>query len=514
MCVRTPPLFLILLLGAASVLWADSRQALQNAASLVQQGKLEEADKQARLALSDPETRPAAYSVLGMIRFQQKRLSESAGFLEQAIRLEHHLLGAHLTLAEVYTLQGKPDLAFKMFSRVLTLDPSNVTARLALARSEAEQGNYRHSLEFAKPVLPALRQSPDGLLVLGTDYVNLGDHAGATGVANDWIRMENIAPEWSIRFALLLAKGGIVPEAIEVLENAKRTQPVTYDLAFNLAGMYLLKNDIAHALENYDLAITRNPVSVAVFRQAASVAEGHNELERALSYLMQAKKLEPENPEILFDFGRVCLKMDLLDDAEPALAKAAGLRPDDPSYQYILASAKVGKKQFEAAQSILEGLIAKQPQDAHLHYALGSVLYLEGHLDEAATHLSQSVRLQPDQQAAYYYSALVARDQGREEEAIQLLEDLLRRYPGHALSCEVLGGLLMSAHRYSEAQERLQKAVSLNPQSVKANYQLGLLLARMGDKDEADKHLRMAQSLRAADEDNSRLQLRLLDPDR
>jgi len=39
-------------------------------------------------------------------------------------------------------------------------------------------------------------------------------------------------------------------------------------------------------------------------------------------------KIEPENPEILLGFGRVCLKMDLLDDAEPALAKAARLRPD------------------------------------------------------------------------------------------------------------------------------------------------------------------------------------------
>ncbi|PYX28998.1 MAG: hypothetical protein DMG77_14050 [Acidobacteria bacterium] len=503
-----------LLLSTAAKLTGDSRTALQRAAELVQQGRLDEADQQARLALSDPQTRAVACSVLGTIRFQQKRLKESADFLQEAIRLEPRLVGARLSLAEVYTLQQKPELAFGLFRQVLKLDPSNASARLALARSEAEKGNYRQSLEFAKPALPALRQSADGLLVLATDYISLDDRVGTAGLASDWIKMENIAPAWSIRFALLLAKGGIVPEAIDVLENAKHNQPVSYDLAFNLAGMYLLKNDTTHALENYDLAITRNPVSVAAFRQAATVAEGHGELERALSYWMKAKKLEPENPEILLGFGRVCLKMDLLDDAETALTRAAGLRPDDPSYQYTLASAKVGKKQFEVAQSILEGLITKQPQDAHLHYALGSVLYLEGHLNEAATHLRESVRLQPDQQAAYYYSALVARDQGREAEAIRLLEELLRRYPDHALSCEVLGGMLMSAHRYSEAQKSLQKAISLNPQSVKANYQLGLLLARMGEKDESDKQLRLAHSLRVEDETNSRLQLRLLDPDR
>ena len=41
---------------------------------------------------------------------------------------------------------------------------------------------------------------------------------------------------------------------------------------------------------------------------------------------IRAKKLQPENTEVLLGFGRVCLKMDLLEDAEPALARAAQLR--------------------------------------------------------------------------------------------------------------------------------------------------------------------------------------------
>jgi len=76
-----------------------------------------------------------------------------------------------------------------------------------------------------------------------------------------------------------------------------------------------------------------------------------------------------------------------------------------------------------------------------------------------------------------------------------------------------LGELLMNARRYPEAEENLEKAVHLNPKSVKANYQLGLLLSRMGNKQEADKQLEFAKSLRVEDEKTSRLQLRLLDPD-
>ena len=112
----------------------DAQDTLQKAVMLVQQGRLDEAAQQAQLALSDPEARAAAYSVLGGIRLQQKRLADSAALLQKAIEIEPRLLGAHLNLAQVYTLQGRSDLAIGQFRRVLDLDPLNAAARLALAR--------------------------------------------------------------------------------------------------------------------------------------------------------------------------------------------------------------------------------------------------------------------------------------------------------------------------------------------------------------------------------------------
>jgi protein O-GlcNAc transferase len=501
-----------LLLSTAAVVQTDPREALQNAANLVKQRQLDKAEQQARLALSDPQIRPAAYSVLGTIRFEQKRLAESAKFFQEAVRLEPRLLGANLILAEVYTFQGKTDLALGQFRHILTLDPLNIPARIALARSETEKGHYRQSLDLARPVLPALKQSPDGLLVLTADYLETGDRLAAADLVKDWLRLPDVPLDWSIKFALLLAKEGEVDEAIEILEDAGQPGPPHYELAFNLGNLYLLKKDFSLALKYYDLAVAQNPEAVPALRQAAATAEQHGELERSLSYWFRAKKIEPEDPEILLGFGRVCLKMDLLEDAEPSLTKAASLRPENAAYQYTLASVKVGKRQFEAAEELLGNLVKKKPFDSQFQYALGSVLYLQGKLADAGTHLRESIRLQPNQLGSPYYLALVVRDRGNEAEAIQRLEELLQHYPDDAASCEALGGLLVSAHRYSEAERNLEKAIRLNPKSVKANYQLGLLLMRMGKKEEADKRLELAKSLRTEDESSSRLQLRLLDP--
>jgi tetratricopeptide (TPR) repeat protein len=188
----------LLFLSTAAELRADAREALQKAVVLVQEGRLEEADQQAQLALSNPRTRAVAYSVLGNIRFQQKRLTESVDLFQKAIRLDPRLLGAHLSLAEVYTIQGEPELALGLYQQILTLDPANATARLGLARSETEKGNYQRSLELAQPILPVLKHSPEGLLVLATDYLKTGNRTAAAELAKDWAQLTDTPPAWSI----------------------------------------------------------------------------------------------------------------------------------------------------------------------------------------------------------------------------------------------------------------------------------------------------------------------------
>jgi len=515
--IRMPRLAAAVCLSSAlspgSAFADEAHEALQKAAALVQDGRLQEADQQAQLALADPETRAAACSVLGAIRLQQDRLREGAELLQEAIRLEPRLVGAQLNLAQVYTLQGKGELAVPVFRRVLELDPKNATARVALARAETEKGNYRRSLELAKPALAEFKQSPEGLLVLLTDLLKTGDRPAAAALTEDAERLGEVPPAWSVSFAELLLKDGLVAEGIGVLEHARKAGPRSYELAFALGGAFQVKGDPARALEAYDEAIALNPASTTALSQAAMVAEKQGELERSLSYWMRAKKLAADDPQILLGFGRVCLKMDLLDDAEAPLVKAAGLKPAEPAYQYTLAVQRVGKRQYEAAQALLEPLALKKPQDAQLQYALGSVLYMQGLLAEAGARLRESLRLDADQVASPYYLALVARDQGQNAEAIERLEELLRRYPDHAASCEALGGLLMNGQRYDESERLLRKAVALNPKSVKANYQLGLLLARTGRKEEADKQLATAKSLREEDDRTSRLQLRLIEPE-
>ena len=113
-------------------------------------GDLEGAEKEARLALRDSVSRPAAWATLGAIRFRQKNYAEAAEFLSKALQLDPGLVGARVALGEVYAVTGKEVQAREIFGKVLRVDPNNQEARLALAQLESGTRNFSASLRAAE----------------------------------------------------------------------------------------------------------------------------------------------------------------------------------------------------------------------------------------------------------------------------------------------------------------------------------------------------------------------------
>src|SRR5215469_78504 len=191
-----PLTFALLIIMLSSFSFAQINH-VETAATLLGQGKLDQAESEARKALADPTTKPLALAMLGTIRLQEGKYPESATLLNQALALNPHLVGARSSLGTAYVLQGKIDLAKQTFQRVLTLDPGNVDARFNLAKIETYQQHFQESLALIAPIADKLTESEDGLLVLATDYGALGGNAKLAGLVQNWRRLSNPAPEAS-----------------------------------------------------------------------------------------------------------------------------------------------------------------------------------------------------------------------------------------------------------------------------------------------------------------------------
>lgn len=504
--------FLWLFQAAAWSAQPQNSDPLQQSGTLMKAGDLVGAEREARLALRDSSIQPFAWTMLGEIRLRQEKYPDAIEYLNTALRLKPDLVRARLSLAEAYNSTGKAALAQAAFKKVLRLDPNNAEALFALAQIDIEKGEFDTALHLVEPIHRELLSSPEGILLLAQSYSGLKQKDALIELTKNWNTLANPSVNSSVAFSSLLVKSGSQDQALEVLERAKNAGQVSYELAAALGNLYISKNDLTNAFESYEAALSLNPDCLDCLQTLAKIADQQNDPEKALAYLIRAKRKQPNNPEILFEFGKTCLELDLQDDAITALQEAARLRPDNDSYVYVLASANVAKKNYAPAGKLFETLLAKHPDDPLLNYAMGSLLFLEVKLDDAEKYLRRSVELQPDQSAANYYLGLIAEAKGRDDQAAATFRAVLQRDPHYGLAWEGLGRVLLSEKQYPEAQQALEKAVVLTPDSVKAHYQLGILLGRTGKQDDAAKQFAIVQQLNAEEKDRLGMRLRILSP--
>ena len=83
-------------------------------------------------------------------------------------------------------------------------------------------------------------------------------------------------------------------------------------------------------------------------------------------------------------------------------------------------------------------------------------------------------------------------------EATRLAERALAVNPDHPTALVMIGTARLKEGRFEEARDALTRAVAAEPDSIKGHYQLSLALARLGDREGAERHLRLSREAQAA----------------
>ena len=488
---------------------------IQEAVNLLNEGDAVRAEAEARVALRTPSTKPLALAMLGTIRLQQARYNDSVQFFSEALALNPKLLGARTSLGDAYIFLDKPALARKCFQEVLRQDPGNEMARFDLFKLEAAQRNFRQSLEIATPMMQQLLTSDEAISILASDYSAVGQKNQLAALVPHWRQIQTPSVDSALDFGSILLANDFKSEATEVFDSAEKQLPPRpiSSVALRLANAFLALGRLDQAENNAQLALSTVPNCLECNQTLAAIALRQDNSEKALSYLVAAKRQAPDNPEVLFQFGEICLQRDLLDDAMPALTRAVELRPDNDTYVYALGSANVGKGNLPKALAIFQKLLRKHPHDAGLNYAIGAVYFLQADYARAEASLKQSLAAQPNQISAAYYLGLTYSVTGELDRAVSMFRELVKAHPQHAPSYIKLGGLLAKTQQQDQALQALQRGVELDPDSVEGHYQLGLLLRRMGKKEDGDAQLAESKKLGETQRAQKDVRLRLVLPD-
>src|SRR4051812_48823276 len=148
---------------------------LENAATLIRENRIAEAEQQLNSILRATPNEAAALNLLGTIRAQQGKLNEAESLLTRAAKIDPTFVPVHMNLAFLYVLKNAPEKTISELREVVKLEPNNDEANYKLARLLLSRGQTDESIVVMEKAKLSSSASVIFLTLLGDAYFKKGD---------------------------------------------------------------------------------------------------------------------------------------------------------------------------------------------------------------------------------------------------------------------------------------------------------------------------------------------------
>lgn len=196
-----------------------------------------------------------------------------------------------------------------------------------------------------------------------------------------------------------------------------------------------IQNWVANAISQAKKATEISPTNVAaletlamIYRDIQLLAAGATDW--AIKSFESAIKLEPTNPVLLTELGKLYLATDL-SKAKEYFARARDLKPDylDALFQEALIYER--ENDLDTAIRKMEDLITNEPFYIEARFQLGRLYFNKGRVDEAISQFETIVSIFPNHSNSLYSLGVVYTEKGEKEKAISAFEKVLELNPGN-----------------------------------------------------------------------------------
>jgi tetratricopeptide (TPR) repeat protein len=229
--------------------------------------------------------------------------------------------------------------------------------------------------------------------------------------------------------------------------------------------------------------------SVTALLQLARLQSGDGDANGALDSLQKARVLAPNSEEVLSAIAQLALAARLPVPAAGALDALTRMCPETAQYHYLFGVALLAAGDTVRATEALQTADRLEPDRPLTLVAIGLALNSRKQFAEAKTALTRSLELDPDKPETIAALAEAEASLGDLSTAEQHARRALDAAPADATAHLVIGMVRLQQARYEESRDALIRAAAADPQSPKADYQLSLVYARLGDTANAERSL-------------------------
>lgn len=464
---------------------------------LIRQDRFPAAEQQLWDVLSVRPNEVWALQLMGELRTRQKRNSEAEALFHRVLEINPSSVQAQLSLAALYRSDGKAANAVAAYQAVVNLAPHDRDANLALATLYEQTGNYQESIAAVERI-PLTARPPEVLPLLADAYFKLEQPTKVPPLISQVLRLPSTKRGTALDFAAVLLHNGYVQDASKLMEEIRPTKP---DAAYVhvLARVREAQGHKPEARQLLEEALRMQPKSFDILFDSGRFAAEENRWKDSVELLQRADAVKPDDPAVLLKLAVEYMQIGELERARLSAKRLYDLEPDNPDTQYVYGRILQETQRFqEILDPLARKMVAKRPNDPHALFLLGMVDYDEGNETESRQEFTHSLEIDPKNNDTRYYLAMLDERQGNLEAARKTLEEVVKADPNHAGAQQELGVIRLRQGDIAGARTALENALKLRPDVPQTHYQLGLVYARLGMTEEAKKQTEIYQKLHQA----------------
>jgi tetratricopeptide (TPR) repeat protein len=445
------------------------------------------------------------------------RIDEVIPLAREAARLqpaqaEYVAAGALADVAD-----GKADAAVATLDALLQREPSSAPALIARARARFAQEDVAKAFIDLEAARTAAPKDPRIPLWEGRFNLELGKTSDAETALLRAVRLSDADPTPTLELGRAELEAGDVESALGRAEAAVAMAPED-PRAHVLAGeVYVRRGQIdralaefrrAGALDRYNLDAKLGEANMLRERAEREEDPGASEdLSRATELYTEALDDAPDDPRVLFEYGRA---LELSGEEARALElyeKAAASDGSDPRPHLRMAAAFLERETPDVARARSALDVAREieretgKQLTEVRYWEARVGLREGQIREAISSMRQAVEKEPRNANYHYWLGRALEKNGSLYEAIASYEQAVTLNSRFAAAQRALGWTELERHRFSEARKWFARYRETAPHDASIWVDIGESWVR---QNRDDKALAAFQKALAADAEDAR----------
>lgn len=425
-----------------------------------------------------------------------KRYAEGLEAARLWVETSPDLLNARYTYATMLLRNNLPDAAYEEFDFIIKANKAEPVVFIAIGKQLAKESMHEVALAVMQRLARGYSQIAEAHYALSA----LAEQTGKLKLAEGAVREALVLkPDWLEargQLAHLLHLQGQTTEALDILRKAVDIDPDNKTLRLNYARLLVDAKQLDAARMEFERLAEQAPGNEDILYALGILALQGEDLDAAERYMKQLVGDSKRSLEAAYYLGQI---EEQRGQALRAIRWYAEIQDGEYSFDAQMRMVSLMGKQgdTEGALNHLRSILPHgDAQRVRIYLVEGDVLRSAERYQDAMSLYNQALEKLPGNNDLLYARALMAERVDRLDILIADLQQVLKAEPDNAHAMNALGYTLADrTDRFEEAAKYINRAIALLPDDPAILDSMGWLQYRLGNYDEAVKHLTRAYDL-------------------